>query len=162
MTTSIILVLVLLLLVAALYSKSGGDGEREVEVLSRDQTYLRSDRLGLAGRPDRIVRLKNGMIIPKEKKSSKRLYDSHRIQVGAYLLLIEEAYGIRPSHGLVELGDGRVERIDNTEKLQTWTINVAEAIRAQRADPSKAIPVRANPSQCRSCGVRDLCDQRAA
>lgn len=162
MTTSIVFVVILLLLVVTLYWTYGGDREREVEVLSRDQTYLKSDRLGLSGRPDRMVRLKNGMIIPKEKKSSNRLYDSHRIQVGAYLLLIEEVYGTRPSHGLVELGDGRVERIDNTKQLQTWTINIAEAIRAQRADPAKATPVRSNPRQCRSCGVRDLCHQRAA
>ena len=162
MTTSIIVIVILLLLVVTLYRAYGSGREREVEILSRDQTNLKSDRLGLSGRPDRLVRLKNGMIIPKEKKSSNRLYDSHRIQVGAYLLLIEDAYAIRPSHGLVELGDGRVERIDNTEQLQTWTINVAEAIRAQRADPLKATPVRANPRQCRSCGVRDLCHKRAA
>lgn len=55
---------------------------REIEVLSRDQTRLASTSLGLSGRPDRLIRLKNGTIIPKEKKSSKRLYDgSNRIEV---------------------------------------------------------------------------------
>ena len=73
---------------------------RQTEVLSRDETRLASDGLGLSGRPDRLIRLRNRAIIPREKKSSKRLYDSHRVQVGAYLLLIEEKYGV------VELGDG--------------------------------------------------------
>ncbi len=162
MTMAVIVAALLLLLVIAFYLLRRGASEREVEVISRDQTSLRSERFGLAGRPDRMVRLKNGMIIPKEKKSSKRFYDSHRIQVGAYLLLIEDAYGVRPSHGLVELGDGRIERIENTEKLQQWTLNTAEKIRAQRADPFKVMRVRSRPGQCRTCGVRDVCGQRAA
>ena len=135
---------------------------REIEVLSRDQTRLASTSLGLSGRPDRLIRLKNGAIIPKEKKSSKRLYDSHRIQIGAYLLLVEEAYDVRPPYGVVVLGDGREAKIKNTARLRRWTLNVADDIRAQRADASRPARVRPTPGQCRSCAVRDHCAQRAA
>ena len=135
---------------------------RAIEVLSRDQTRLASARLGLSGRPDRLIRLKNGMVIPVEKKSSKRLYDSHRIQVGAYLLLIEEAYGLRPPYGIVVLGDGREAKVPNTARLRRWTLTVADEVRNQRADPSQPARVWPTPGQCRSCGVRDLCSQRVA
>ena len=135
---------------------------REIEVLSRDQTRLASTSLGLSGRPDRLIRLRNGTIIPKEKKSSKRLYDSHRVQVGAYLLLVEEAYGVRPPYGVVVLGDGREAKVRNTARLRRWTLDVADDIRAQRADASRPARVRPTPGQCRSCGVRDHCTQRAA
>ena len=135
---------------------------REIKVLSRDQTRLASTSLGLSGRPDRLIRLKNGTIIPKEKKSSKRLYDSHRIQVGTYLLLVEEAYDVRPPYGVVVLGDGRETKIKNTARLRRWTLNVADDIRAQRADASRPARVRPTPGKCRSCAVRDHCAQRAA
>ena len=135
---------------------------RGIEVLSRDQTRLASARLGLSGRPDRLVRLRNGTIIPVEKKSSTRLYDSHRIQVGAYVLLIEEAYGLRPPYGIVVLGDGREAKVPNTARLRRWTLNVADSVRGQRADPSQPARVRPTPGQCRSCGVRELCSQRVA
>ena len=135
---------------------------RDIEVLSRDQTRLASTRLGLSGRPDRLIRLKNGTIIPVEKKSSTRLYDSHRIQVGAYLLLVEETYGIRPPYGIVALGDGREAKVSNTAALRRWTLTVADHVRSQRADPSQPVRVRPTPGQCRSCGVRELCSQRVA
>ena len=135
---------------------------REIEVLSRDQTRLASTSLGLSGRPDRLIRLRNGAIIPVEKKSSKRLYDSHRVQVGAYLLLVEEAYGVRPPYGVVVLGDGREAKVQNTARLRRWTLDVADDIRAQRTHASRPARVRPTPGQCRSCGVRDACTQRAA
>jgi len=160
---SFILVLAALLLaVIGVYRLIRAWRLRAIEVLSRDQTRLASPRLGLSGRPDRLIRLKNGTIIPVEKKSSKRLYDSHRIQVGAYLLLIEEAYGVRPPYGIVVLGDGRETKVPNTARLRRWTLNVADNVRGQRADPSQPVRVRPTPGQCRSCGVRERCSQRVA
>lgn len=135
---------------------------REIELLSRDQTRLASASLGLSGRPDRLIRLKNGMIIPVEKKSSARLHDSHRVQVGAYLLLIEEAHGVRSPYGVVVLGDGREAKVPNTAQLRRWVLQVADNVRGQRADPSKPARVRPTPGQCRSCSLRDHCMQRAA
>jgi len=135
---------------------------RQIEVLSRDETRLASDRLGLSGRPDRLIRLRNGAIIPQEKKSSKQLYDSHRIQIGAYLLLVEDKYGIRPPYGVVELGDGSKTKIPNTRRLRRWTLDVADKIRAQRVDLERPARVRPTPAQCRSCGYRDSCAQRVA
>lgn len=84
----------LLFLIIGVYRLARGWQLRGIEVLSRDQTRLASTRLGLSGRPDRLIRLKNGVVIPQEMKSSKRLYDSHRIQIAAYLILVEEAYGM--------------------------------------------------------------------
>lgn len=160
--TSIFIFAVLLLALIGVYRLIRAWQLREIDVLSRDQKLLSSTSLGLSGRPDRLIRLKNGAIIPKEKKSSKRLYDSHRIQVGAYLLLVEEAYGFRPPYGVVVLGDGREAKIPNTARLRRWTLSVAEDIRAQRADASRLAHVRPTPGKCRSCAVRDHCTQRAA
>lgn len=159
--TSILILTVVLLALIGVYRLIRAWQMREIEVLSRDQKLLSSTSLGLSGRPDRLIRLRNGAIIPKEKKSSKRLYDSHRIQVGAYLLLVEETYGVRPLYGVVVLDDGREAKIKNTARLRRWTLNVADDIRAQRADASRPTRVWPTPRQCRSCAVRDHCTQRA-
>ena len=159
---SILAIAALLLALIGVYRLIRAWRLRAIEVLSRDQTLLSSISLGLSGRPDRLIRLKSGAIIPVEKKSSKRLYDSHRVQMGAYLLLVEEAYGVRPPFGAMVLGDGREATIPNTARLRRWTLKIADDIRAQRADASRPARVRATPGQCQSCAVRDHCTQRAA
>ncbi len=160
--TSILILAAVLLALIVVYRLIRAWQLREIEVLSRDQKLLSSTSLGLSGRPDRLIRLRNGAIVPKEKKSSKRLYDSHRIQVGAYLLLVEETYGVRPPYGVVVLGDDREAKIKNTARLRRWTLNMADGIRAQRLDASRPTRVSPTPGQCRSCAVRDHCTQRAA
>src|SRR4051812_17800684 len=70
--------------------------------LALDNRTLYSRRLGLAGRPDRIIEGN----IPEEWKSSKRVYDSHKAQMGVYFILIEDKTGVRPPHGYIVTGDG--------------------------------------------------------
>ena len=53
--------------------------------------------------------------------------------MGVYFLLIEEELRIRPSHGFIVLGDGSRHRIDNTEELRAWVLDLAGQIRAARA-----------------------------
>ena len=68
--TSILILAALLLALIGVYRLIRAWQMREIEVLSRDQKLLSSTSLGLSGRPDRLIRLRNGAIIPKEKKSS--------------------------------------------------------------------------------------------
>lgn len=132
---------------------------REIEVLSRDKVNLRSKRLGLIGRPDRLIRLKNGAVIPEEKKSAKRLYPHLPIQLGVYLLLVEEVYGRRPPYGTLILGDNSRHKIRNTRWLRRRVLRLAEKLRRQRAQLSRPAHVRPEPWQCRSCGFRGSCSR---
>lgn len=59
------------------------------KTVSLDRVTLPSRRLGLTGRPDRLVK-SGGVVISEEWKSSRRLRDSHRAQLGIYFLLIED------------------------------------------------------------------------
>jgi hypothetical protein len=74
------------------------------KTVSLDGVTLTSARLGLTGRPDRLVKT-GGTIIPEEWKSSGRVWPNHRIQMGCYFLLIEEEQRVRPPHGFIVLGD---------------------------------------------------------
>jgi CRISPR-associated exonuclease Cas4 len=86
------------------------------ETLALDDVTLYSEKYRLVGRPDRIVR-DGEFFIPEEWKSSKRVSDGHRLQLGAYFILLEEEYGVRPPHGFVVLGDGTRVVVKNTEGL---------------------------------------------
>lgn len=123
-----------------------------------DDETLFSERLKLVGRPDRIVR-QDGSLIPEEWKSSKKVSHGHRLQLGTYFLLIEEAYGERPPFGVVVLGDGSRVEVENTEALQEEVLAIAGKIREHRARLSSEIPVGQPAWKCRICGQRTNCGQ---
>lgn len=133
-------------------------GLRGGETLALDDVTLSSERLKLVGRPDRIVRDGN-FLIPEEWKSSRRVTDSHRLQLGVYFLLVEENYGVRPPHGVIVLGDGSRVTVRNTDGLRRRVLEVAEKIREHRREIEREIPVRAVPAKCRACGQRENCRQ---
>ena len=98
-------------------------------------------------------------IIVEEWKSARTLRPWHRAQMGVYFLLIEEELRIRPSHGFIVCGDGTRHRIENTEELRAWVLELAGQIRAARAAVTQPIPVNPVPGQCRPCGMRGHCGQ---
>ena len=134
-------------------------GLGEGRTLDLDSRTLYSAKYGLAGRPDRIV-IEDGMAIPEEWKSGRRVYDSHRAQLGCYLILIEEETDVRPTHGFIVTGAGTRHRIENTPELRAWVLDVADQIRAARRELGREIPVRQPAAKCRDCGMREGCGQR--
>jgi CRISPR-associated exonuclease Cas4 len=147
---------VLLVVVGQCLRRRRGLGEGRT--VSLDRVTLTSRRLGLSGRPDRLIRA-GGMVIPEEWKSSRRVWPSHRAQMGVYFLLVEDQLGVRPTHGFIVLGDGARHRIENTEELRAWVLDLAGRIRAARARVGEVIPVEPKPRQCRLCGMRGHCGQ---
>jgi CRISPR-associated exonuclease Cas4 len=128
------------------------------ETVALDDVTLYSARLKLIGCPDRIIR-QGGSLIPEEWKSAKRMSHGHRIQLGAYFLLIEEEYGERPPFGVVVLGDGSRHQVENTEELRSEVLEIADAIRGRRRVMEAEIEVRQPAWKCRSCGQRANCGQ---
>src|SRR5262249_52754646 len=74
------------------------------KTVSLDWVTLTSRRLGLTGRPGRLIRAGNS-VIPEEGKSILKVRLWHRAQMGVYFLLDEERFGVRPPYGNVELRD---------------------------------------------------------
>ena len=131
------------------------------QTLSRDDVLLVSHRYRLSGRPDRIVK-RRGRYIPEEKKPGRKVYDTYRAQIGVYLLLIEEQYGIRSPYGVLVLGDGRRVKIPNTAALRARVLAIAERIRQHRQRLDAPLPPPSNPRQCLGCGQRHHCAVRLA
>jgi CRISPR-associated exonuclease Cas4 len=151
----LLLGLVLLLAGRGLRRRRGlGEGR----TVSLDRVTLTSRRLGLTGRPDRLIR-QGGVIWPEEWKSARTLRPWHRAQMGVYFLLIEDQLKVRPPHRVIVGGDGTRHKIDNTDELRAWVLGLAGQIRAARRAADTPIPVRPVPGQCRPCGLRRHCGQ---
>ncbi len=159
LTFAFVVVAAMLLILAIRYRRRAGFGGGRT--ISHDNITLRSQRYGLVGRPDRIVR-RGKTIIVEDKKPSARVYESHRVQMGVYMLLVEEHYGVRPPHAVLVLGDGRREEIRNTKQLRERVLDITAQIRKARSDPARPQQGVAIPAKCRACAQRQNCKQRTA
>lgn len=160
---TLLLLALLLLVVAALLRRWSGlpPGLVTYSDTDRPAAPLTSQRYGLVGKPDYIVQYQ-GRRIPVEVKPSRRgqPYDSDRLQLAAYCLLIEDTFGEAPPFGVLRYRNA-AHRIAYTPALKDQVLRSVESIRAARYGE----PVhRSHQSvaRCRACGYRSSCEQRLA
>lgn len=122
---------------------------------------LRSPLRPLSGKPDYVIRDRRGDHVPVEIKSYRsgaRPPHGDIVQLGAYLLLLEDLHGRRPRHGVLRYPD-RVLRVAYTEALRTEVIRLlAHVQRAGQALP----PGTPHPALCRTCPFAPRCDAARA
>jgi len=124
---------------------------------------LVSTRLGLKGRPDRIIE-QDGMRIPVEFKTGKTPpkspYASQAMQVIAYCALVEEHYGVRPPYGIIRYTDsGKEFPIDYTPESEQELVNVLALMRTRRME-AEVHRSHENPRVCRACSHWKVCNER--
>lgn len=128
----------------------------------RTREPLYSQRYGLTGRPDYLVRAGKARV-PVEVKSGQapaEPYESHVLQLAAYCLLAEEEFGARPPYGLLRY-DNATLQIPYNEALRRRLLDTLGAMREARAQGS-ADRDHQTPQKCLRCGQRENCDQRLA
>lgn len=138
------------------YSDTGAWQKVEKSLLNR--------QYGLIGKPDYLVQTTEkgrSFTIPVEVKSAKRPsspHAGHILQLGAYCLLVEEAYQRTPPYGLLHYADATL-RIEFTAELRREVLTAADAIRRdQRArDVARS---HDEPSRCRACGYQHACGEQ--
>lgn len=117
----------------------------------------------LSGRPDYLVR-NAGDVIPVEIKSGRvpvrGPYSSHILQLAAYCLLIEEAYGHRPSYGIILYADdaNRAYEIDYSVALEEGLLDILDEMRCALAEGA-APRDHDEIARCQACSYRVSCDQ---
>lgn len=118
-----------------------------------------SESLGLAGRPDAIIR-EEGFVIPIEcKPLAKKLRDRYVAQLLVYMKLVEECEGKRPPHGYLFLGQKyRRIKIINSEERQIWLDTmVADMRQILEGEAPKPSP---HPKKCSRCAAKHRCSSR--
>lgn len=93
----------------------GVSSSAPVPVTMPQVPQMESARFHLRGRPDELRRAPDGRLVPVEIKSHAAPrggpLPSHRAQLLAYCLLIEEQFGVPPPYGILCYGDGTEFRV---------------------------------------------------
>ena len=142
-------------------SDRAGLGLRNEVIVAADDSSnptptLYSTRYRLVGRPDQLVRAGRILIPVEHKPRARRLQDSHILQVAAQCLLVEDVYGIRPTHGLVIVGGGQPERVDFTPDLERRVLATMADMRSYLREGVEPGPQWIAP-KCGSCSYREEC-----
>jgi CRISPR/Cas system-associated exonuclease Cas4 (RecB family) len=130
------------------------------DVGAEPATMLTDDTLGIRGRPDYLVRETEGLvpIEIKPMRKARTLYESDRVQIGAYMLLV------RAAHPDTFAGYGRVRYreatfvVPLTPELEARCAATATAVRAARRarDVHRTHTIAA---KCRACAMRPACTE---
>jgi CRISPR-associated exonuclease Cas4 len=129
----------------------GMDGESE---------SFYSERYGLRGRPDYILK-KDGNLIPVEVKTGRTprgpLF-SHILQLAAYCLLIEDKYNNPPPYGIIKYSEAEheIEYDGGLKKIiLSKIVEMKEIMRTGEAHRNHK-----RESKCRSCSRRKVCPEK--
>ncbi len=120
---------------------------------------LASDQYPLAGKPDYVVRLDDGRLVPIELKLSVHdtmaPYSNHVVQVAAYCLILEDYSELPPTHGILRYADHEFT-IDYTPALRKKVIRLLEEMtRCTQQQPPPLQKQRA--VKCRACTFQPIC-----
>lgn len=133
----------------------------DVSGLTRKPLY--SKRLGLAGKPDYLLKDPQNNLIPVEVKSGAaprngQPHESHCLQLAAYFFLIEDVLQRPAPYGLIRYCNCTIE-IANTNELREHLMNVI----AQMRTLLRRGTVRRSHDQmqrCSRCSMSCICDER--
>ena len=123
---------------------------------------LYDPQLKLTGKPDYILGLREGVLVPVEVKSMPapaQPYATHIMQLAAYCLLLERTSGQRPPYGLLRYRE-RTFQVDYTPELEQTLLALIAEMRAAESQGEEPVRSHTEASRCRGCGYREICDMR--
>jgi CRISPR-associated exonuclease Cas4 len=135
-------------------------GELAYSDLDKPGETLRSEKYSLSGRPDYIVR-RGDHYIPVEVKTGRtpeEPHDSHVMQLGVYCVLVEEIYGQRPAHGVLQYPE-RTFEVPFSDQFRDKVLETT--LRMRLSDMTGVVHRNHDrPGKCRGCSRRDVCPER--
>jgi CRISPR-associated exonuclease Cas4 len=123
------------------------------------EQYFRSERLNLSGVIDVIEIHDNTVYVPVELKTGKvpdrGMWDGHRIQLAAYMLLLEDA-GKDVKEAILKYrgAEGRVLPLNTFLKDEVMDLIKKTARIISGFDPPKHVD---NKNKCKSCQFKEVC-----
>ena len=125
----------------------------------QNSEVLTDSALRLAGKPDYLVEQEDGRLVPVEIKSGRAPqipWPGHVLQLMAYCRLVESAYGIRPTHGILQYKD-RAFSVDYTATLEQDLLDTLLEMHEDQYAPDVNRDHH-DPRRCSSCGYRERCE----
>jgi CRISPR-associated exonuclease Cas4 len=122
--------------------------------------FIKSERLGLKGTIDMIVKIKDELIVVefKEIESPKKVLDGHIYQAAAYALLVEEKFDTTIRRIILYYSkNNKIIEIPLTDNIRNhilWTIKKIRKIILK-----EYLPMIRPSSKCYSCGYNWICHE---
>lgn len=121
---------------------------------------IESEALLLNGIIDQIEKYETG-IVPVELKTgsmpSEGVWPGHRIQVGAYALMLEEKYGTEIKEGIIHYLDSDIRRhVAINPFLKDEIKELRDKVRVLLEGKELPEP-ESNENKCAKCGLREKC-----
>ena len=133
-----------------------------VDLDDENAELLISERYGLSGRPDHIIK-KGGTYIPVELKTGRTprgpLF-SHIVQVGAYCMILEDLTGKAPPYGIIKYPEKSFE-IEYTDELKSIIMEIKTKL-LRDLERGEAHRNHNRPGKCRHCSRRKICPESLA
>lgn len=131
-----------------------------VDAPDEDSEMLYSEKLGLRGRPDYILK-KNGDIVPVEVKTGRvprgPLF-SHILQLAAYCLLVEDKYKKPPPYGIIKYS-GVQHKIEYNDKLKNTLDSKLDEMK-KIIESGEAHRNHNRATKCKGCSRREECPEK--
>lgn len=135
-------------------------GKDQYSDMESSGKVLRSRRFALTGKPDRIIRRKNKLVVYEFKSTrGSKPRTGHILQMGTYFIILEEMYpDYDVDYGILKYQD-HTFRIENTTRLREDVLAIADQIRASSMVPDFPVRNHSNPAKCLRCPFRESCSQ---
>lgn len=126
----------------------------------RSEYRISLEELGISGKVDQVLVYPDG-VIPIEIKSGKApkegAWENHRIQLAAYILLLENTFKVSISSGYVKYIDAGVSRrIEVNAFLKDQVRELIQDVRVLLSS-SKVPDKCTNTNKCDKCGLKKIC-----
>jgi CRISPR-associated exonuclease Cas4 len=121
---------------------------------------FKSEKYGLTGRPDYVIKVEDKVIPVEEKKgrTPKGPLFSHILQIAAYCLLIEESTGKAPPYGLLKYPEQEHE-IEYNEDLKKVLLEKLQEMR-KIMESGEVHRNHNRPGKCKSCSRNEACPEK--
>jgi CRISPR-associated exonuclease Cas4 len=133
----------------------------KIEYIGANQTQepLTSKTYNIRGTPDYIIQLDNEYI-PVEEKSSNAYSPPfpHVIQITAYCMMVQDAYGIAPPYGIIKYKNAEF-KIPYEQRWIDLVVDIRQKIIDDTAK-GEAHRNHYNGKKCSHCNVRENCPEK--
>lgn len=140
---------------------AGIDRDTDIAYSDDESTagLLVDEGTGLRGRPDQIV-IVDGEFIPVEQKTGKipeNPHDSHKIQLLAYLHLVESTTGRTPPYGVLRYGEDNLHQIEWNDDAKHRLMSATKEVQRLMVEGG-AERNHNRKGKCQSCSRKWACD----